>query len=93
MSALLKFYFTPIKIKAGEVIGLVGEYNRSKQINRELLHLEVFTKDDVKSFSDSAKSSYESDTSEDKPKPIKVIIENEKYLLYSNVSNKYVKSV
>ncbi len=49
MSALLKFYFpTP------EVIGLVGEYNRSKQINRKLLHLEVFTKDDVKSFSDSA---------------------------------------
>ncbi len=75
MSALLKFYFpTP------EVIGLVGEYNRSKQINRELLHLEVFIKDDVKSFSDSAKSSYESDTSEDKPKPIKVIIENEKNL-------------
>ena len=71
---------TPIKIKAGEVIGLVGEYNRSKQINRELLHLEVFTKDDVKSFADTAKSTYVSDTSEDKPKPIKVIIENEKDL-------------
>ncbi|PLY05393.1 MAG: hypothetical protein C0625_15305 [Arcobacter sp.] len=69
---------TPIKIKAGEVIGLVGEYNRSKQINRELLHLEVFTKDDVKSFSDSAKSSYESDTSEDKPKPIKIKIQKDK---------------
>ena len=71
MSALLKFYFpTP------EVIGLVGEYNRSKQINRELLHLEVFTKDDVKSFAETAKSTYVSDTSENKPKPIKVIIEN-----------------
>lgn len=76
----IKTLTTPIKIKAGEVIGLVGEYNRSKQINRELLHLEVFTKDDVKSFSDTAKEKYKKDTSEDKPKPIKVIIEDKKNL-------------
>ncbi len=63
---------TPIKIKAREVIGLVGEYNRSKQINRELLHLEVFTKDDVKSFAETAKETYKKDTSKDKPKPIKI---------------------
>ena len=69
MSSTLKPF---IKIKAGEVIGLVGEYNRSKQINRELLHLEVFTKDDVKSFADTAKETYKKDTSEDKPKPIKI---------------------
>ncbi|WP_198526373.1 hypothetical protein [Halarcobacter anaerophilus] len=69
---------TPIKIKAGEVIGLVGEYNRSKQINRELLHLEVFTKDDVISFSDTAKSTYMSDTSEDKPKPKTIKIPKDK---------------
>ncbi|MGB5919381.1 hypothetical protein, partial [Arcobacter sp.] len=73
-----QFPDAPIIIKAGEILGLVGEYNRSKQINRELLHLEVFTKDDVKSFSDTAKSTYVSDTSEDKPKPIKIKIPKDK---------------
>lgn len=45
----------PIKIKAGEIIGLMGEYNVSKNTNTKVLHLEVFTKDDIKSFSEKAK--------------------------------------
>ena len=45
----------PIEIKAGEIIGLMGEYNVSKNTNTKSLHLEVFTKDDIKSFSEKAK--------------------------------------
>jgi predicted chitinase len=74
-----------IKVNAGDALGLVGEYNRSLQINRELLHLEVFTGDDVYSFASKAKAAYEADTSEDKPKPMKVIIEDGKDL-YEKIS-------
>eukprot|EP01029_Cantina_marsupialis_P022558 TRINITY_DN550_c0_g1_i7.p2 TRINITY_DN550_c0_g1~~TRINITY_DN550_c0_g1_i7.p2 ORF type:complete len:355 (-),score=53.47 TRINITY_DN550_c0_g1_i7:16-1080(-) len=67
-----------IQVKEGDVLGLVGEYNRSLQINRKLLHLEVFTGDDVKGFANSVKTAYEKDTSEDKPKPTKIKIQDGK---------------
>ena len=73
----IQFPKEKIKIKAGEVIGLVGEYNRSKKTNRELLHLEVFTKDDVNTFATKAKEKYEKDTSADKPKPTKIKIQKD----------------
>ena len=37
----------------------MGEYNVSKNTNTKVLHLEVFTKDDIKSFSEKAKEYYE----------------------------------
>ena len=59
MSALLKIYFpTPIKVKAGEIIGLVGEYNIPTKKGNKLLHLEVFTSDDVIAFASSAKNTF-----------------------------------
>ncbi len=47
---------TPIKIKAGEVIGLMGEYNASEQSNNKVTHLEVFTSDDFKRFVKKARA-------------------------------------
>ena len=59
MSVLLKFYFpTPIKVKGGEIIGLVGEYNIPTKKGNKLLHLEVFTSDDVIAFVSIAKNTF-----------------------------------
>ncbi|XOB63266.1 N-acetylmuramoyl-L-alanine amidase [Campylobacterota bacterium DY0563] len=71
---------TPIQIKAGDVLGLVGEYNINHGVKRDLLHLEVFTGDDVKGFANSAKTAYEKDTSKDKPKPTKIKIQSGKII-------------
>ncbi|NUU38172.1 hypothetical protein [Pseudomonas sp. C2B4] len=46
------------KIKAGEVLGHVGKYqNHSDPAPRNLLHLEVFSCEDVKAFTELSKSS------------------------------------
>lgn len=65
---------TPIKVKAGDIIGLVGEYNLSTKKDNKLLHLEVFTSDDVKAFASSAKNTFNTDTNENKLKPNKLKI-------------------
>jgi predicted chitinase len=41
---------TPIKIKAGETIGLMGEYNIEGERNVNCLHLEVFASEQFKTF-------------------------------------------
>ncbi|MCO8309939.1 glycoside hydrolase family 19 protein [Pseudomonas mandelii] len=44
------------KIKAGEVLGHVGKYqNHSDAVPKNLLHLEVFSCEDVKAFTDQSK--------------------------------------
>jgi hypothetical protein len=65
---------TPIKVKSGEIIGLVGEYNIPTKKDNKLLHLEVFTSDDVKTFASSAKNTFNTDTNENKLKPNKLKI-------------------
>lgn len=48
---------TPIRIKAGELIGHLGQYqNHSDDIARPLLHLEVFSCDDVPAFIASSRA-------------------------------------
>ena len=37
----------PIEIKAGEALGLMGEYNQAGESGEKLLHLEVFTYDNM----------------------------------------------
>jgi len=46
----------PTPVKAGEQLGLLGEYNIKDQKKRKLLHLEVFTGDDVEAFAKKAKA-------------------------------------
>ena len=41
----------PIEIKAGEELGLMGEYNQIGESGEKLLHLEVFTYDNIEQFS------------------------------------------
>lgn len=45
---------TPIKIKAGETIGLMGEYNIEGERNVNCLHLEVFASEQFKTFVQTA---------------------------------------
>lgn len=45
----------PVKIKAGERVGYVGKYQNSGEAARDVLHLEVFSCDDVPAFIDSCK--------------------------------------
>lgn len=46
----------PIDIKAGEILGLTGEYNQMGESGEKLLHLEVFTYDDIDQFKAKAKA-------------------------------------
>ena len=48
----------PIEIKAGEELGLMGEYNQAGESGEKLLHLEVFTYDDISQFTAKAKAAY-----------------------------------
>ena len=48
----------PIEIKAGEELGLMGEYNQIGESGEKLLHLEVFTYDDISQFTAKAKAAY-----------------------------------
>jgi hypothetical protein len=64
----------PIKVKAGEIIGQVGEYNLSTKKGNKLLHLEVFTSDDVKAFAKASKIKFKNDTNSNKLKANKILI-------------------
>ncbi len=81
-SKKIQFPSTSIKIKAGEIIGLVGENNINHGINREVLHLEVFASDikKISSFIQTAKINYRDNKAENKPKPTQIKIEEEKTL-------------
>ncbi|WP_233127131.1 glycoside hydrolase family 19 [Rodentibacter sp. Ppn85] len=51
----------PIAIKAGEELGLMGEYNQMGESGEKLLHLEVFTYDDIDQFKAKAEVAYKQD--------------------------------
>ncbi|SSZ30908.1 Uncharacterised protein [Aggregatibacter aphrophilus] len=50
-----------IEVKAGEVLGLMGEYNQTGKSGEKLLHLEVFTYDDIEQFRAKAEAAYKQD--------------------------------
>ncbi|TCP88043.1 hypothetical protein EDC44_1571, partial [Cricetibacter osteomyelitidis] len=50
-----------IEIKAGTELGLMGEYNQPTESGKRLLHLEVFTYDDINVFRKEAKKAYDKD--------------------------------
>ncbi|MDG2961386.1 glycoside hydrolase family 19, partial [Bisgaard Taxon 10/6] len=56
----------PIKVKAGEVLGLMGEYNQIEETGNQLLHLEVFTYDDIRQFQMNAAAAYQQDKRQEK---------------------------
>ena len=51
----------PIEIKAGEELGLMGEYNQIGESGEKLLHLEVFTYDNIEQFKSKAEAAYKQD--------------------------------
>jgi len=51
----------PIEIKAGEELGLMGEYNQIGESGEKLLHLEVFTYDSIEQFKAKAEAAYKQD--------------------------------
>ena len=51
----------PIVIKGGEELGLMGEYNQIGESGEKLLHLEVFTYDDIEQFKAKAEAAYKQD--------------------------------
>jgi len=51
----------PIEIKAGEELGLMGEYNQIGESGEKLLHLEVFTYDNIEQFKAKAETAYKQD--------------------------------
>lgn len=51
----------PIEIKAGETLGLMGEYNQIGESGEKLLHLEVFTYDNIEQFKAKAEAAYKQD--------------------------------
>jgi|GEM_PF-659659 len=51
----------PIEIKAGEELGLMGEYNQIGESGEKLLHLEVFTYDSIEQFKVKAEAAYKQD--------------------------------
>ena len=64
----------PMKVHAGDPLGLVGEYNNAPSSNKKVLHLELFTADDVKAFAETAQEKYPTDTSAERPQPTSMII-------------------
>lgn len=70
----VQFPTTSIKIQAGEVIGLKGVYSPATQNKDEVTHIEVFSGDDIQAFADTAKQTYATDTSEDRPIPTKITV-------------------
>lgn len=51
----------PIVVKAGEELGLMGEYNQIGESGEKLLHLEVFTYDNIEQFKTKAEAAYKQD--------------------------------
>ncbi|MDG2950221.1 glycoside hydrolase family 19 protein [Exercitatus varius] len=60
----------PIAVKAGDQLGLMGEYNQTDEQDKKLLHLEVFTYDDIDAFRTKAKTAYEEDKKREKGKRV-----------------------
>ncbi|WP_295673199.1 glycoside hydrolase family 19 protein [uncultured Haemophilus sp.] len=50
-----------IAVKAGEKLGLMGEYNQIGESGEKLLHLEVFTYDNIEQFKAKAEAAYKQD--------------------------------
>ena len=50
-----------IAVKAGEELGLMGEYNQIGESGEKLLHLEVFTYDSIEQFKAKAEAAYKQD--------------------------------
>ncbi|WP_244149471.1 hypothetical protein [Rodentibacter genomosp. 2] len=50
-----------IEVKAGDKLGLMGEYNQMGESGEKLLHLEVFTYDDIEQFKAKAEAAYKRD--------------------------------
>ena len=50
-----------IAVKAGEELGLMGEYNQIGESDEKLLHLEVFTYDNIEQFKAKAEAAYKKD--------------------------------
>ena len=50
-----------IVVKAGEELGLMGEYNQTGESGEKLLHLEVFTYDNIEQFKAKAEAAYKQD--------------------------------
>ncbi|MBN6069482.1 hypothetical protein HYE54_12330 [Aggregatibacter actinomycetemcomitans] len=48
-------------VKAGEVLGLTGEYNQMRESGEKLFQLEVFTYDNVEQFKAKAEAAYKQD--------------------------------
>ena len=51
----------PIEIKASEELGLMGKYNQIGESGEKLLHLEVFTYDNIEQFKAKAEAAYKQD--------------------------------
>ena len=66
----------PIKVNAGDIIALPGEYNLSKpreaQTQNKMLHLELFTADDILAFKKEATNKYKDDKNKPSPSKIKI---------------------
>ena len=60
----------PIAVKAGDQLGLMGEYNQADEQDKKLLHLEVFTYDNIDAFRTKAKAAYEEDKKREKGKRV-----------------------
>ncbi len=60
----------PVEVKAGQVLGLMGEYNQKDEQDKKLLHLEVFTYDDIDAFRNKAKEAYQQDKKQEKEKRV-----------------------
>ncbi|WGE53804.1 glycoside hydrolase, family 19 [Actinobacillus equuli] len=78
---------SPIAVKVGEELGLMGEYNQAGESQQKLLHLEVFSYDDIEAFRTKAKGAYTQD------KVAKRLTDNFLYIergsqLYSIMDNK-----
>ena len=50
-----------IAVKAGEELGLMGEYDQIGESGEKLLHLEVFTYDNIEQFKAKAEAAYKQD--------------------------------
>ncbi len=50
-----------VTVKAGEVLGFMGEYNHAQESGNKLFQLEVFTYDDIESFRKNAQKAYDID--------------------------------
>ncbi|MFA7030557.1 MAG: hypothetical protein WC179_09800, partial [Candidatus Cloacimonadaceae bacterium] len=48
-----------VQVKAGDILGMVGEYNTPSSTHRKVLHLELFSGDDIQAFAQKAQEAYQ----------------------------------